>query len=118
MTDTDPTPAAGLTDADLDEIEARANAATPGPWDVSDGNEGDWPPRPLWMVTNEAFHNPPADDDTPWIAAELHTGVRDDAEFVAAARTDVPRLLAEVRRLRAALASLPAATDTPEVGCG
>jgi hypothetical protein len=60
-------------------IRERAQAATPGPYIVSDVNEGTWPPRPGWEITNEAFGNPPADEDAPWLAVELHTGMEADA---------------------------------------
>lgn len=71
----------------LDEIEARANAATPGPWTVSEdysdvvGPEGD---------QLASYWNP---------TSETRNG-----EFIAHARTDVPALVAEIRRLRAELA--------------
>lgn len=69
---------------DLEAIEARANAATSGPWHMSNtGGDSVWgnPPRALLIF------------DAP---AQKRT----DAEFSAAARTDVPALIAEVRRLR------------------
>jgi hypothetical protein len=80
----------------LDEIALRADAATPGPWWVADGNEGH-EAGPLWMVVNDAFLNPPADPDVPWIAAEVRIGIQWDAEFIAHARTDVPTLVAALR---------------------
>lgn len=55
-----------ITETELDAIEARANAATPGPWD-----------EPGFSALDAC-----------------------DARFVAHARTDVPRLIAEVRRLQ------------------
>ena len=82
-----------LTDR-LDEIEARADAATPGAWE--------WHPYMGSGATlakpNHPFHELnilKTTDDWPPVAA--------DAEFIAAARTDVPALLAEVRRLQAAV---------------
>lgn len=70
---------------DLDVIEARANAATPGPWGAL---------------------SPRADGASPvtraggaWIAPFT---AEDDAEFIAHAREDVPALVDEVRRLRGA----------------
>lgn len=80
-----------LTDR-LDEIEARADAATEGPWE--------WHPYMGSGATlakpNHLFHEVnilKTTDDWPPVA--------DDAEFIAAARTDVPQLVAEVRRLLA-----------------
>lgn len=89
---TDPTPADLPTT--LAAIAARAAAATPGPW--KHGNANEKPYAPFWMITNEAFHNPGPDDEE-WVAVELHTGVEADAEFIAAARTDIPLLLAAVQ---------------------
>jgi len=81
-----------LTDR-LDEIEARADAATEGPWE--------WHPYMGSGATlakpNHPFHERnilKTTDDWPPVA--------DDAEFIAHARTDIPALLAEVRRLQAA----------------
>ncbi|MEU7771250.1 hypothetical protein AB0C44_07980 [Micromonospora taraxaci] len=70
------------TELDLDAIEARATAATAGPWTT--GEDGlVWPPQMGDPVSGSV-----------WLP---------DAEFIAAARTDVPSLVAEVRRLRAEL---------------
>lgn len=80
---------------DLDAIEARANAATPGPWGVEKDQEGffevvglnnDLTPGASFGATYSGITNYP----TP-----------EDAAFVAAARTDVPDLVATVRRLMA-----------------
>ena len=83
-----------MTPERLAEIEARANAATQGPWE--------WHPYMGSGATlakpNHPFHELnilKTTDDWPPVAA--------DAEFIAAARTDVPALLAEVRRLQAAV---------------
>ena len=62
----------------LDEIEARANAATEGPWDLIGGGE---------YVTPVGIMVAPDDG-----------GVNGaDAEFIAHARTDVPALVAVAR---------------------
>ncbi len=75
---------------DLDAIRARADAATPGPWHVEK-----LPYRyPQRVTTNAAL-----------IVAETYIDpAHEPAEaiFIAHARTDVPALLAEVERLRAA----------------
>lgn len=69
-----------------------ADRATPGPWEVYDPNEGS-EHGPLWCVANDAFHNPPTDDDEPWVAVEVHVGGREDAEFIALARNLFPAML-------------------------
>jgi hypothetical protein len=92
----------------LDAITARLDAATPGPWEAYDANEGEWPPRPMWCVANDAFHNPPEDEDAPWLAVEVHTGVKRDAEFIANAPADIAYLLTELQKRDDALAGVGA----------
>ncbi|MGW9638871.1 hypothetical protein ACWHAU_06890 [Streptomyces albidoflavus] len=80
----------------LAEIAARAEAATAGPW-CTDGAE-------LYQGDEYAW-------DAFWVGetcrADEADGGTADAAFIAAARTDVPALLAEVERLRAELAARP-----------
>ena len=83
-----------MTDADLDAIEQRTNAATEGPWFQDSDNPG--------LVWGEQR----SDGDGYWSLFASETGhdataEPQDAEFIAHARSDVPALLAEVRRLRA-----------------
>lgn len=76
-----------LTDEELAKIEARADAATAGPWSTYFGMHGD--PRVV------------ADARRPLTTMVVSTAPDDygkaDCEFIAAARSDVPRLLAAVR---------------------
>lgn len=83
----------------LDQIEARANAATEGPW-VKDPDEPDHvlkPDRP----------------GSTWDGTYIATVQRDDfnlfeeanTEFIAAARTDVPALVAAIRAALAVMDS-------------
>jgi hypothetical protein len=74
-----------VTEEELTAIEGRANAATLGPWEVGD----------------------PYNQRTPELVAVYGMGMEvadtqlvQDAAFIAAARTDIPALVAEVRRLR------------------
>ena len=69
---------------DLDAIEARAEVATPGPWTIKRGG----------VRSSEWLLDPDLDG---W----GHIDFEADAEFIAAARSDVPALVAEVRRLQA-----------------
>jgi hypothetical protein len=80
----------------IDHLVALERAATPGPWQHFDANEGTGH-FPGWMVANDAFHNPPADEDAPWLAVELHTGVEADAALIAAVRNALPALLTIAR---------------------
>ncbi|MFD6180118.1 hypothetical protein [Streptomyces goshikiensis] len=85
-----------MPDADrLAEIRARVNAATKGPWTVDQ-----------WEIHSL----------TGWVGetcdvADYPRSIA-NATFVAAARQDVPDLLAEVARLRARVAELEAAKDS------
>lgn len=83
-----------LTDERLAEIEARLTRATPGPWAYKDRMGGGG----CFVFSEETFHVVAVEDGEPSVAAPLG---RPDAAFIAAAREDLPLLLAEVRRLRA-----------------
>lgn len=77
---------------DLDAIEARAKAATPGPCYASEY-------RDVWGVYSYAFP-----EDERFDLAEDPS--RETAEFWAACHTDVPALCARVRELEAELKEL------------
>lgn len=87
---------------DLDAIEARVNAATTGPWIA--GCEHDYfggayisTPTDCYALEDTACYVP----ETRFERNAQHHGQLDaDAIFAAAAREDVPALVAEVRRLR------------------
>jgi hypothetical protein len=77
-----------VTAADrLDVIEARANAASPGPW-VRDGFGDEDGPRFIGAPTTEQI-----------VVDEVSGSV--DAVFIAAARQDVPDLVAALRAVLA-----------------
>jgi len=73
----------------LDEIEARANAATPGPWTCKRNHS----PYDGFWIEYQAYKR-----ELETIADRVLT---QDAAFIAAARTDVPALVARVRELEA-----------------
>lgn len=79
-----------LTEKDLADALARAEAATPGPWtsyvEVRDHTSG----SSFIMTGPEGSRGPDI---------ELAGATSADQDFIAAARQDVPRLVAEVRRL-------------------
>ncbi|WP_037802781.1 hypothetical protein, partial [Streptomyces resistomycificus] len=83
---TQPTP---LTAQQLDDIDTRAKAATPGPWTLSENYSDVLGPDGHQLAS---YWNP---------TSETRNG-----EFIAHAREDVRTLLAEVRRLRARVAEL------------
>ena len=68
----------------LNEIEARANAATEGPW------EADWR-FTGWDISGNDYD----DDGLPALIASDADG--EDADFIAHARTDVPDMAAALR---------------------
>lgn len=84
-----------MTGLDLDAIRARAQAATPGPWWPWDRGVG-------WQI---AIGDGLDEWDRPKRllpeGQRTDIALREDAEFIAAARQDIPALLAEVERLRA-----------------
>lgn len=96
-----------MTDAELAELERLCEVATPGPWEWEAGMFTGAAGRPYNLQVRVA---------SPWGEGELHPHVLlktvngwepkdSDAAFIAAARTAVPALIAEVRRLRDALES-------------
>lgn len=80
-------------DARLKEIEAREQAATPGPWHEAGGDVRDEHDRTLAEMLCEWLWHPNA-------GQRLDKDVEADANFIAAARADIPFLIGEVRRLQ------------------
>lgn len=112
-----------LSDAELDLIERRAEAATPGPWFVRflddinamgliavstqpDTGQGErWPDFDQWTIIAATLVQEPR-------YADIEDGRWDEnARFIAAARSDIGRLIDEVRRLRGQVAAESATTD-------
>lgn len=94
-----------LSDEQLAEIEARANAATEGPWILADSTDeaSDWFSEFDEPMVVTADSEP---GHYSLIAANFTQGESegaDDARFVAAARTDVPKLVAHIRAQAEAL---------------
>jgi len=104
-----------MNDEELQAIEARVNAATPGPWQTGSDLGGVWKKvalqRGLILQSHIAesksrmFIEDYCGSLTMWDAWQDEAKGREDrnAEFIAHARDDVPALIAEVRRLRALL---------------
>jgi hypothetical protein len=94
-----------MTDEELAASEARAAAATEGPWIAvlprsQEGGPSICHAGPGWA---DEFSHPTNVRTAKGDALARRTWEQSaaDAAFIAAARTDVPRLAAEVRRLRA-----------------
>lgn len=92
-----------LSDEELDAIESRCTAASPGPWkSFVEGRD---------HIAGDDFIQIQGADDAPDLYVQyasrtvmgLTPASTADQDFIAAARQDVPRLLEEVRRLRNAL---------------
>ncbi len=90
-----------LTDSELEAIEARAAAALPGPWRAFiEGRNHD--------SGSDFIQTGGVDDSAPdiYVTLSYHGSEPEDVpqpadwDFIAHAREDVPRLVAEVRRLR------------------
>jgi hypothetical protein len=105
----------------LDDIEARAQAATPGPWGVyqyggdslievaaglKDTGTGYTARRTIARFDEEPLDNDPTHRE--WTAEEDWAQVQADAEFIAHAPEDIRTLRAEVRRLAARVTELEA----------
>ena len=83
----------------LDQIEARANAATEGPWAPWRDQDGALHMNGLLMVGNAAAVIPEGESWVEGVDVNpiAHTYTPEDREFIAHARTDVPALVAVAR---------------------
>lgn len=87
-----------MSKVDLDAIEARAKAATPGPWKQGGHYDGEW----FDFGKNSGYVRL---SDGHEISVAQKAGKYDDAEFIAHARQDVEDMAREIRKLRAILDS-------------
>lgn len=97
------------TEDDLNAIEARAEAATEGPWEwlvhdhsmaslgvMPDPGLGD----PFVMAVSPCKSCQSRVKDGQWKWGRCHTPSLDDAKFIAHARQDIPALTAALREAR------------------
>ncbi|MBP1819362.1 hypothetical protein [Mycobacterium sp. OAE908] len=86
---------APISDAELDAMQQRADATSKGPWKSwIEGRD---------MTCGSTFIQIGDDDDRDedmYVSRDDRPISDADLDFIAAARQDVPRLVAEVRRLR------------------
>ena len=97
----------------LDKIQALADAATPGPWGWEKAGFGDM--ILLSGADGVLFSYPVYDGpiaDAHIESADLHVEPA-DAEFIAAARTLIPALVAQVRELQAENTRIQALREPP-----
>ena len=100
----------GITDKELREIQERVKNATSGPW-VLQWNPDNHPSGKygLHRILAPSGENSSADPHAPifWGHGESYENHEanglNDGYFLAHARTDIPRLMDEVRRLRGEL---------------
>lgn len=116
-----------MTDAELNELEKLCAQATPGPWVCDEGDDelcssisgvvaesvlDDFTSTERWAARK---HRGDFRREMPWIAVVpgCESVVVDDRNFafIAASRTAVPTLIAEVRRLRAEVERLSKTGD-------
>jgi hypothetical protein len=87
-----------LGDSELDAIEARCQAASPGPWRAFVEGRDHWGGDDFIRVSDLG------EEPDMYVSRAAEAGLRPaspaDLDFIAAARQDIPKLLAEVRRLR------------------
>lgn len=87
-----------ISDIELDEMEARCNAATPAPWQsFIEGRDH--------LSGSNFIRTGGRDDSCPDI--ELIGATHADQDFIAHARQDIPALIAELRRCRALAGQSP-----------
>lgn len=88
-----------LGDEELNAIDARCAAASPGPWKSFVEGRDHW--------SGDDFIRVSGADDAPDMyvsragAGAIRPASVSDLDFIAAARQDIPALVAEIRRLRA-----------------
>ena len=93
----------------LDEIQARADAATDGPWAAIERALGDV------YIAELGMYGVAWDEPAEWHDSDEASLA--DAEFIAHARTDVPRLVAALRAVEALCAEARAGLSIPPIDC-
>jgi hypothetical protein len=88
---------------DLEGIKKREQEATPGPWEFENGSELFNRGKPYNLQRREFVYEVEVHPQVLMKALVLWEPSRANADFIAHARTDIPVLVAEVERLRAAI---------------
>jgi hypothetical protein len=83
-----------LQPEELKAIEARCEAATPGPWVATISPDGT-----VAMVDHATLRSDDADEPLMIASCDVIGNLDNDADFIAAARTDIPRLLATIEEM-------------------
>lgn len=90
-----------LTAEEEAAIRARLQNATPGPWYAC--HDGECPCGFVWSIPEDLIVSMPAHEGDTTLTVEP---IKRNAKFIAAARTDIPALLAEVDYLRSEMAAV------------
>lgn len=80
----------------LDEIETRANAATPAPWYIEANGTGPNATREV-RFDHDPYATEEGISDCSVQICNLHGFVESDSEFIAHARSDIPKLIAAIK---------------------
>lgn len=75
----------------LDQIDRLEPELATAPWFVANSNENT-EYMPFWQVMNHAYLNDPGTEDDVYCDVEMYVGSKADAEFIALARTALPKL--------------------------
>ena len=91
----------------IKELKRLAEAATPGPWEVYNDNEGmEQCYSPLWCLANDSWHNA-SDESAPCFQMAIYSGVKEDADWIAAANpAAIKSLIAQLEAAQAELAAI------------
>jgi len=115
-----------MTEDELNAIEARCNAATPGPWRIGTGNEGDGYFDECSVLCADSVWRHKLDRRRVIVSRGCYGGddeafidqVRADMLHIAHSRTDIPALIAEIRRLRGERDAISELADAFGTMCG
>lgn len=96
-----------LSEMQLNEIEERSNLATPGPWKVYVGIDDENVEKEMERRIGTAYDHPQLKGPRPVVTSavyrdEPHYRIylgKEDANFIAAAREDIPNLLAHIKNM-------------------
>jgi hypothetical protein len=89
--------AANITDADLSDLKRLSKAASPGPWEV-EHTKGDVECYAVVHATGDVCAE--SEEDPGDFDQDVRDSIEADFAVIAAAWEAVPKLVAEVRRLR------------------
>ena len=90
-----------LTEAELESIAIRVAAASPGPWSAwVEGRDGFGGDNLILIGPRDSDNALPDMYVTHADSDGTHPAPAEDLDFIANARQDIPRLIAEIRRLR------------------